>query len=63
MFQLSAEPQSQWEIIDLNGNVLKTGTTAATVTEIGVAEFPQGIYFVRVQTRDGGVSSVRLCVL
>lgn len=63
VFQLSAPLQSRWEIIDLNGNVVKSEMTTSTVTSIAVGELPQGVYIVRVTQRDGAVRSERLCVV
>jgi hypothetical protein len=48
--ELEVEGISTYLLIDLVGNVLKSGTLDGAVTnEIDVADLPDGVYFVKVE--------------
>jgi len=55
---LQSEELLNWELFTPSGALLKTGNAEA----IAIDDYPDGIYFLRVRAREGGLPSVRKIV-
>jgi hypothetical protein len=61
-FSFESAPGSNWELMDVNGNLVSSGVSSSSKTEVNVSGLPAGIYFLRIAEQGELKKTVKVCV-